>query len=75
MTDKPPVCLSCDGTKFEIKSFDFGVDLGEMYLTMKTDAWECQDCGTPLMNTEQMDTLRQLLSLTDSKGNTKHVRQ
>lgn len=66
MTDKPTVCLSCNGTKFEIKSFEFRLGLGEMYVALKTDALECQSCGTPLMNTEQMDTLRRLLDLTDS---------
>lgn len=72
MIDKPPACLSCNGTFFENKSFDFCIELDEMYVTVSTDAWECQDCGTPLMNTKQMDTMRQLLNLTNSKENTKH---
>lgn len=67
MIDKPPACLSCNSTIFETKTFDFCIEIDEMYLTVRTDAWECQDCGTPLMNTKQMDTIRKLLDLTNSK--------
>jgi len=65
MTDKPPICLNCNGAKFEICLFEFGFDLDEMYITMKADTWECQDCGTPIMNTEQMDKLRKILNLAN----------
>lgn len=67
MTDKPPVCLSCDGTKFEEKPLEFSVELDEMYVNVKTDAWECQECRTLIMTTGQMGTMRHLLDLTGSK--------
>lgn len=72
MTNKPPICLSCNGTHFEIKPFEFTIEIDEMFFTMKTDTWKCQECGTPAMSDKQMNKALKLIDLTKSNEKAKN---
>lgn len=71
MIDTPPVCLSCNGTLFKFKPVEVWVKNDENKYTMITQpAFECEWCGTPAMNAEQMDNLLKELRIYKKKHNT-----
>lgn len=51
-------CLHCDSEKFTVKSILFPVDFKGETVEVFSEAFVCDDCGEPLMDSEQMDALR-----------------
>lgn len=49
-------CLFCESKDFKEKEIPFPIENG----TVMARAFVCQECGEPLMNSEQMDNLRKL---------------
>lgn len=70
MNDTPPICINCDCKILEIKPVEYRVDLVERCAIGVTLAYECQACGTHLMNSEQMDNLLKELRIYKKKQNT-----
>lgn len=53
-------CLHCNCKNFTVKSILFSVDFKEETVEVMSDAFVCDDCGEPLMDSTQMDALRRL---------------
>lgn len=53
-------CLHCNCENFTVKSILFPVDFKEETVEVMSDAFVCDDCGEPLMDSTQMDALRRI---------------
>lgn len=53
-------CLHCENSEFNEKQLSFPVEIKGETIEVISEAFVCNQCGEPLMNSEQMDNLRKV---------------